>query len=337
MFVPRYWSEASHREALSGRRAVTVRRFGWSSESQVEADAHARARLEEALQELRRGGERALRELKRRERRTAYGGGEGLPIREEIVEEHEATDVVITRNAYGALCLNAPRALFVDVDRPPAPAGIWPWLGLLAGALGGAIAGPSWPGLPSAHALGAAAGAALGGGVATLAAKAARSARLRSRDLAAWVRRRIEAWCEPHGRWLVHVYETPAGIRLLVAHREFTASDEEARGFLRFVRADPLYVRLCALQDCFRARVSPKPWRVGMERRFPSGGVWPVSDPAKLAARRAWIEDYESKCAGRASCRYLESVGSAREDPRVEAVRRIHDERSGAQAGLEIA
>src|SRR5512147_1033703 len=107
MFIPRYWSEASRREALPGRRRVTVRRFGWSSTSQEDADVHARQRLEEALEVLRLGGEKALEGLRRRERRVAYAGGEGLPIREEIVREWEGAEAVVTRNSYGSLCLNA--------------------------------------------------------------------------------------------------------------------------------------------------------------------------------------------------------------------------------------
>lgn len=43
-----------------------------------------------------------------------YNGAEGVPIREEIVEVHGTT--IITRNAYGAGCLNTPDVLFVDLD-----------------------------------------------------------------------------------------------------------------------------------------------------------------------------------------------------------------------------
>ena len=151
MFIPRYWSEASHREILPRRRRVTVRRFGWSSASQEDADVHARQRLEEALDVLRRGGEGALAGLRRRERRVAYAGGDGLPIREEIAQEWEGAEVVVTRNGYGSLCLNTPRAMFVDVDGASSAVGLLGCLGILAGAFAGAMLGPWWPDLPKPH------------------------------------------------------------------------------------------------------------------------------------------------------------------------------------------
>lgn len=52
--------------------------------------------------------------LQSREENVGYNGTDGLPIREEILEEHG--EVVITRNAYGAHCLNTPNVLFVDMD-----------------------------------------------------------------------------------------------------------------------------------------------------------------------------------------------------------------------------
>mgnify|MGYP003634726108 CR=1 FL=1 len=50
------------------------------------------------------------------ERKVAYNGADGLPIREEIIDRRG--DAVLTRNAYGALCLNTPDILFADVDVP---------------------------------------------------------------------------------------------------------------------------------------------------------------------------------------------------------------------------
>ena len=44
-----------------------------------------------------------------REPRMPYNGAAGVPIREEIVGRHGET--VITRNSYGARCLNMPNVL----------------------------------------------------------------------------------------------------------------------------------------------------------------------------------------------------------------------------------
>ena len=108
MIIPKYWAEArlQHRER---KRQITVRRFGWSDVGEAEAQAHADVRVREALDRVLAG-----EKLPRRERRVAYNGAEGMPIREEIIDR--AGDTVITRNGYGALCLNTPNVLFADID-----------------------------------------------------------------------------------------------------------------------------------------------------------------------------------------------------------------------------
>jgi hypothetical protein len=108
MIIPEYWAEArlQHRDR---KRQVTMRRFGWSDIGQAEAQAHAEARVREAMDRALAG-----ETLPRRERRVAYNGADGMPIREEIVDR--AGDTVITRNGYGALCLNTPNVLFADID-----------------------------------------------------------------------------------------------------------------------------------------------------------------------------------------------------------------------------
>src|SRR4051812_33231021 len=107
MIIPRYWAEArlEHREA---DRQITVRRFGWSDVSQADAQLQAENRAAPALERLKWGEKQNKRELKR-----VYNGSEGVPIREEVLPRHGET--VVTRNSYGARCLNTPNVLFVDV------------------------------------------------------------------------------------------------------------------------------------------------------------------------------------------------------------------------------
>src|SRR5262245_45571689 len=98
MIVPQFWAEARIQQRVE-KRQVTVRRFGWSDESQADAQINADARAREALARILAG-----ESLPRRERKRPYNGAQGVPIREEIVDRHG--DVVLTRNSYGALCLN---------------------------------------------------------------------------------------------------------------------------------------------------------------------------------------------------------------------------------------
>ena len=113
MIVPQFWAEGRIQERVAGKQ-ITVRRYGWSDESPVAAQAHADQRTRDAFDRIAHKGEK----LERRERKLAYNGAEGVPIREEIVERHG--DTVVTRNGYGARCLNTPDVLFVDIafDEP---------------------------------------------------------------------------------------------------------------------------------------------------------------------------------------------------------------------------
>ena len=102
MIVPIHWAEARKQHKVSGRQ-ITVRRYGWSDTSDAEA------RVDEALRRILAG-----EPLARREPLVSYNGADGVPIREEILSRHGAQ--VITRNSYGAHCLNSPDALFADID-----------------------------------------------------------------------------------------------------------------------------------------------------------------------------------------------------------------------------
>lgn len=335
MFIPRYWSEASCCERIPDRRQITVRRFGWSSTSQADADVHARQRVEEALAVLREGGPRALRGFTRRERKVAYAGSDGFPIREEIVREWDDAGIVVTRNSYGALCLNTTQAMFVDVDRPEPHVGSYGCLGALLGAILGGTGGPLLLGANWIYSAG------IGMIVLSVVAAVSRQVRercdLRARAPVQWAIGRCRAWCESRPDWCVVVYETPAGARLLPVHATFDAGDESVFEFMSFLRADPLYQRMCRLQQCFRARVSPKPWRAGVQQHFRTGGTWPVMDPGKLAVRAEWVRGYEQATRDFASCRLAENIGRGLPDPVVERIRRIHDEMCRADSGLELA
>jgi hypothetical protein len=336
VFVPRYWSEASHCERLPGRRQMTLRRFGWSSSGQEDAKVHARQRLEEALAVLRRDGPDGLRDFTRRERAVAYAGSDGLPIREEVVREHEDLDVVITRNVYGALCLNTTRAMFVDVDRAERDVAAWGCLGAVAGLIVGAAVALLTPGFPTLF-MGIFVGIAAFTLLGWVVCRVRNFTDPLARNPLQWAIDRAKEWCAAHPAWRVAIYETPAGARLLPVHDTFDAGDEKTFEFMDFVRADPLYQRMCRIQKCFRARVSPKPWRIGVEKHFKAGGTWPVRDPEKLQRRADWIAKYERLAGSYASCRTVDTVGEGRSDSRIEAIRSLHDDLCQANSRGDLA
>ncbi len=325
MLIPTFWAEAKARHRGQGRQ-VTVRRFGWSLDSEQDAARSAQQRADEALARILAG-----ETLVRREPKVPYNGAEGVPIREQVLERHG--DTVITRNAYGARCLNTPDVFFADIDfeEEPGPALLVPVVGVLV--LGAAWAGKAYGGWGLA-AVAMLVALVLGWTV----SKALLALRVRASggpEQAA--RRRVEAFVAAHPGWRLRLYRTPAGLRTLAMHRRFDPGDPEVAEFFSAVKADKLYVRMCQRQRCFRARISPKPWRAGVETHIkPRPGVWPVN-PERLAEREQWIALYEVLTGGYASCRYLADLGDGPVDAGVDAVRELHDAACRADKGLPLA
>ncbi len=326
MIVPDHWAEARKQHRAAARQ-ITVRRFGWSTLSAEDARAMAERRAEEALARLVAG-----ETLHRREPRVPYNGADGVPIREEVLARHG--DEVITRNAYGARCLNSPNALFADVDFEPSSR-IKPILGTLALlVLVSVVAGVSqgsWLlglGLVIASAL-------LSAPIARTLQKLGVAAQGGADALA---RRRLTNFIATHPDWNVRVYRTPGGLRLLATHRPYDPKEPEVSEFFRSVAVDPVYARMCLNQNCFRARLTAKPWRIGLASHMrPRPGVWPVA-PERLSLRTSWVSEYESRALPFASCRFVESLGSGVVHLRIQPVIELHDRESRSNdATAEIA
>ena len=326
MIVPEYWAEARLKHRKAGRQ-ITMRRFGWSDESQADAQANADARVNEALERTLSG-----EDLPRSEPKVPYNGGVGVPIREEIVNRYG--DTVVTRNSYGALCLNTPSALFADVDFAfSTPMRFWfiafALLSMCAVAVG-LMTGLVLLGLALVFVA-----ALMAAPLIRLVHKLIESAKGGPEQAAL---KRVARFADAHRSWSLRVYRTPAGLRVLATHRLFEHDDPEVKTFFDALGTDPIYALMCANQQCFRARVSPKPWRIGVHGNIkPRRGVWPVR-PEHLKVRSEWISAYEAKAEGYAACRFLESVGKGSVHRELRSIVDLHDSLCRATvAGLPIA
>jgi hypothetical protein len=112
---------------------------------------------------------------------------------------------------------------------------------------------------------------------------------------------RIGRFASAHPDLGVHSYRTRAGFRVFVTGSGLAPGDERATALLEELGSDPLYVTLCRAQASFRARLTPKPWRVGHRALAVR---WPEEDAA-------WVRDYEARCAGYAVCAHEMSSGPA--------------------------
>jgi len=323
MHIPRYWAEC-RKQVRSGPKQFTILRFGWSDSSQVDAELQAEARVEAAHQAILSG-----ESLHRRDQKRGYSRSQGVPIREEIVEE--IGDIVFTRNSYGANCLNTPNVFFADIDFPHgapcnqtmfiilllqivALVAMW-WtksiitgivLGVLSIPVGNLLSWAFYRSILNSH-----------GGDEELACS------------------RVRRFVDLHPEWNVRLYRTPLGLRVLATHSRFSPKDTAVTECFSKFASDPLYMKMCNIQECFRARVSPKPWRIGIRDRI-CGGVWPIADHL-THSRAEWIARYETVAKGFSSCKFIQSYGSGVVHKDVRPVIELHDLKCKSHSGLSIA
>jgi hypothetical protein len=252
--------------------------------------------------------EDARNDASRRARKIAdfFRSGRDLPtypyaerrIREEILfslRHDGAEHALVTRNSYGALVLNSSSVVFADIDFPPEKS-------------------------RGASRMGAWLGRLFGGG------KQAEGADL------AWGR--IRRWSESNPAIAYRLYRTHAGLRMMLTGRRQSPTAAETLSLFEEIGADPQYVRLTKAQECFRARLTPKPWRCGCPmppHRFP------FDVPQAEDEQRAWEREYDALRKSYGVCHLIGEHGAAASDPVIVETIRVHDEHAGAADGTPLA
>ena len=134
--------------------------------------------------------------------------------------------------------------------------------------------------------------------------------------------KRIENYQQSHPELSIYVYETSAGLRFVVVNDIYAAEDKSVKTIFKALNVDPLYMKLCKYQTCFRARLTAKPWRVGMDRpetRFPRSNATDVSD------FRSWLKRYNEACENTSAVKLLKKFGVHHMHPDVLKVLDVHD------------
>jgi hypothetical protein len=226
------------------------------------------------------------------------------PLREPIVEEFLAYDgeqtFVVTRNRYGAEILNTDRVLIADVDLPELE-GSGTFRGFLRRLFGRAPADTD----PQA-------------------------------EPAPVVERldRIAQWAAGNPSLGVIVYRTASGLRVFVTGVAEPATSAQGERILAELDADRIYRELCRANETFRARLTPKPWRLpGLKAPRER---WPYADDGAERRFQRWLSAYEEVSREFAVCRRLAAYGpgpSALEDQII----RFHDDRTGVATALPLA
>jgi hypothetical protein len=216
---------------------------------------------------------------------------DGVPLREEVIQEIRDSSntriAVITRNAAGCLVLNTANVMFIDIDFDYAP--------YLRGSLTGCLT-------------------ALFTGL-FRSSRQARTTEERALD-------HIRAWQINHSNWTMRIYRTKRGFRLLVTHDVFNPTAEAVQQVMRDLGADNRYRLLCEAQSCFRARLTPKPWRIRLKR--PSVR-YPWETPEQELVQREWEETYHQTIGNYAVCTFVETLGTPAAHPEAKQIVDIHD------------
>jgi len=124
-------------------------------------------------------------------------------------------------------------------------------------------------------------------------------------------------------------YETYQGARVIVLGKGFDPRSSETKKMMDEFNCDPLYTTLCNKQGCFRARLTPKPYRMKMEPykvNFPREGV--------DTEFQRWLDEYESQSKNFTVCKFIEEVGT---NQYTSEVVRLHDEITGVGYSQRLA
>ena len=242
---------------------------------------------------------RALAHLVRGDRLDRYAYGQ-LPQREEVLKS--ITDaqgepfLAVTRNRSGAVILNTARVAFIDLDFPSATVG---------GQLKELFArwfGKSVPAADAQH------------------------------ESEIW--QRLERFVTDSPGHGFRVYRTYAGVRAIATHALYDPLSPSTLDMFQKLGTDPLYVRLCKVQESFRARLTPKPWRCGC---IPNPVRWPREDASLQSQFEKWDATYAAAQDKYATCRLLGTLGVAPVQPEVEQVLQIHDGMTRCHQPLPLA
>lgn len=145
---------------------------------------------------------------------------------------------------------------------------------------------------------------------------------------------RIENWTRNHPEWGWRVYRTRAGLRLLATQGLVEADSAVADGVFEALGADPLYRKLCKTQKCFRARLTPKPWRCGI-RRKPER--WPWLNAGAEKQFQKWEAQYQSFSANWATCEFIRHIGNPDAHADIQSILKLHDGPTRAESKFQLA
>lgn len=133
---------------------------------------------------------------------------------------------------------------------------------------------------------------------------------------------RLDAVCTENPTLGFRLYRTMKGYRAFMTNGLLATDDARSQELLEALGSDKLYMTLCKRQSCYRARLTPKPWRCGARQ---PRDTFPYMTPAKEASHRRWKQDYTEHIKDYATCSLIGQFGSETTHPKVEQMIALHD------------
>jgi len=145
---------------------------------------------------------------------------------------------------------------------------------------------------------------------------------------------RIAKWTQSNAAWGWRIYRTRAGLRLMATHGLVEPDTALADTVFAALGADPLYRQLCKTQKCFRARLTPKPWRCGV---YDKPQRWPWLDPKQELRFQNWEARYQNQARAWATCALIQQAGNPQVHPEIQPLLNLHDEATRAESLVQLA
>lgn len=230
-------------------------------------------------------------------RSESYGYSK-TPLREEILEEikDENIKIIITRNSYGCEVLNTNNVIFIDVDL---------FVKAPKRSIMDVLLGRN------------------------------RFNKLEAKNtLEIEKLKLLENFCKKNPDFGFRIYKTAAGLRYLVTTHLNLPDQKIIQELFKSLDCDPYYAKLCLLQKSFRARLTPKPWRCGIDRpsiRFPYESI------DQLNLHKNWLSKYSQVSKNFQTTSFVKTIGQAKVLDEILKVVNIHDERTIGGSNRELA
>jgi hypothetical protein len=129
------------------------------------------------------------------------------------------------------------------------------------------------------------------------------------------------------------IYRTARGFRVMGMSGSHDPRSEATQSMMRAGGVDRAFMNLCRVQGCFRARLTPKPWRIGVSHpRL----IFPLEGEA-LQRHEEWCREYEAASVNYSVCRLVKEIGPPATDPVIRRVLAAHDEACGVGRDLPLA